>query len=58
VWLHPGLKQRVTVLYADVNDVQMEYEVHGTGDPVVVIAGSIMAIAMMEPLMSALAPSR
>ena len=44
--------------YADVNGIQMYYEVHGTGDPLVVIPGGLMTIAMMGPLVSALAPSR
>lgn len=44
--------------YADVNAVQMYYDVHGTGDPLVVLPGGLMTSAMMGPLVSALAPTR
>jgi len=44
--------------YADVSAIQMYYEIHGTGDPLVVIPGGLMTSAMMGPLVSALAPSR
>jgi pimeloyl-ACP methyl ester carboxylesterase len=44
--------------YADVSTIQMYYEIHGTGDPLVVIPGGLMTSAMMGPLVSALAPSR
>jgi pimeloyl-ACP methyl ester carboxylesterase len=43
---------------AEITDLSMYYEVHGAGDPVVVIPGGLMTAAMMEPLVSALAPSR
>ena len=41
--------------YGDGNAAQMYFEVHGSGDPVVVIPGGLMMIAMMELLVSALA---
>src|SRR5215217_5197829 len=52
------LKWRSTMPFADVNGVQMYYEVRGTGDPLVVIPGGLMTSAMMGPLVSALASSR
>lgn len=44
--------------YAAVNSLNLYYEIHGTGDPLVVIPGGTMTIAMMGPLVSALAQSR
>src|SRR5215217_9159741 len=44
--------------YASVNGLNLYYEVHGTGDPLVIIPGGTMTIAMMGPLVSVLARSR
>ncbi len=44
--------------YADVNDLRMYYETHGTGVPPMVIPGGMMTSAMMGPLVQALASSR
>ena len=44
--------------YASVNGLNLYYEVHGTGDPLVIIPGGTMTIAMMGPLVSALTRSR
>jgi pimeloyl-ACP methyl ester carboxylesterase len=45
----------MTMPYAEVNDLRMYYEVHGSGHPLVLIPGGPMTAAMMEPLVSALA---
>jgi pimeloyl-ACP methyl ester carboxylesterase len=44
--------------YAPVNGLDLYFEVRGTGDPLVVIPGGLMTIAMLGPLISALARSR
>jgi pimeloyl-ACP methyl ester carboxylesterase len=44
--------------FAAVNDLDLYYEVHGTGEPLVVIPGGMMTIAMMGPIIPALAQSR
>lgn len=44
--------------YAEVNDLRIYYEIHGNGDPLVIIPGGMMTSAMMGPLVSALAASR
>ncbi len=44
--------------YASVDGLDLYYEVHGTGDPLVVVPGGLMTAAMMAPLVSALARSR
>jgi hypothetical protein len=36
--------------YAAVNGLEMYYEIHGTGDPLVVIHGSFMTIELMGKL--------
>jgi pimeloyl-ACP methyl ester carboxylesterase len=43
---------------APINGLQLYYEIHGAGDPVVVIPGGMMTAAMMTPLVALLAPSR
>jgi pimeloyl-ACP methyl ester carboxylesterase len=44
--------------YAPVNGLDLYYEVSGEGDPLVVIPGGTMTIAMMGPLIAALAHTR
>jgi pimeloyl-ACP methyl ester carboxylesterase len=44
--------------YAPVNGLQMYYEIHGTGQPLVLLHGSFMAIEMMAPLIAPLAEDR
>jgi pimeloyl-ACP methyl ester carboxylesterase len=44
--------------YAPVNGLQMYYEIHGTGQPLVVIHGSFMTIELMGSLVPELARSR
>lgn len=44
--------------YADVNGLKMYYEVHGTGEPLVVLHGGFMNIEAMGPLVPALAQNR
>lgn len=44
--------------YASVNGLDMYYEVHGAGTPLLVIPGGFMTIATMGPLLPALAQSR
>jgi pimeloyl-ACP methyl ester carboxylesterase len=44
--------------YADVNDLEMYYEVHGTGFPLVVLHGAFMTIGAMGAFVSALAGAR
>lgn len=44
--------------YADVNGLRMYYEVHGAGQPLVVLHGSFMTIQGMQPLVSKFAETR
>src|SRR5947209_6781316 len=44
--------------YAPVNGLNMYYEVHGTGQPLVVLHGSFMTIELMGKLIPGLAASR
>jgi pimeloyl-ACP methyl ester carboxylesterase len=44
--------------YAPVNGLQMYYETHGVGQPLVVLHGSFMTIGLMGRLIPALAESR
>ena len=44
--------------YAEVNGLEMYYEVHGSGDPLVVLHGAYMTIDGMGELVSALAETR
>ena len=38
-----------------VSDIELNYESHGTGDPLVLIGGLGLAVAEMRPLINALA---
>jgi pimeloyl-ACP methyl ester carboxylesterase len=44
LWTVASAEQRPTRGYAPVNGLNMYYEVHGTGDPVVLLHGSFMTI--------------
>ncbi|HEX3270672.1 MAG TPA: alpha/beta hydrolase, partial [Ktedonobacterales bacterium] len=44
--------------YAPVNGLEMYYEVHSAGSPLILIPGGLMTIGMMGPLMPALAGTR
>src|SRR5215831_11624420 len=44
--------------YAPVNGLKMYYEIHGTGQPLVVLHGSFMTIELMGTLIPAFAQSR
>ena len=44
--------------YAEVNGLRMYYEVHGTGEPLVVLHGAYMTIDSMGELVPGLAEGR
>jgi pimeloyl-ACP methyl ester carboxylesterase len=44
--------------YASIGDLELYYEVHGEGRPLVLLHGSYMTIAGMEPLLGGLAATR
>ncbi len=44
--------------YAEVNGLEMFYEIHGTGRPLVVLHGAYMTIGTMGPVVPALAATR
>jgi pimeloyl-ACP methyl ester carboxylesterase len=44
--------------YAEVNGLEMYYEIHGTGSPLVVLHGAFMTIGAMGALVPALAETR
>jgi pimeloyl-ACP methyl ester carboxylesterase len=44
--------------YAPVNGLEMYYELHGEGPPLLLLHGAYMTIEMMEPLLSGLAGMR
>ena len=44
--------------YAPVNGLNMYYEIHGTGEPLIVLHGAYMTVELMGDLVSALAESR
>ena len=44
--------------YAEVNGLRMYYEIHGTGEPLVVLHGAYMTIGTMGELVPALAENR
>lgn len=44
--------------YAPVGDMNMYYEIHGAGRPLILLHGAYMTIDMMGPLLSGLAESR
>ena len=44
--------------YAPVGDLNLYYEIHGSGEPLVLLHGAYMTIDMMQPLLSGLAEHR
>jgi len=44
--------------YASVNGLEMYYEIHGTGKPLVLLPGGLMTIGMMGQVLSSLAKTR
>ena len=44
--------------YAPVNNIELYYEIHGSGKPLVLLHGGFMAIEMFGPVLTALAESR
>ena len=48
----------VTTGYVDVNDLHMYYEIHGTGEPLVVLHGAYMSIDAMGMMIAPLAETR
>lgn len=44
--------------YAEVNGLKMYYEIHGSGQPLVLLHGAFMTINAMQPLLSELATTR
>jgi pimeloyl-ACP methyl ester carboxylesterase len=55
--MNETLKARATGRYALVNGLNMYYEIHGEGQPLVLLHGGFMVIEAMEPLLSLLAQS-
>jgi pimeloyl-ACP methyl ester carboxylesterase len=53
----PG-EAEMTTGYADVNGLHMYYEIHGTGEPLVVLHGAYMNIPVMGEIIPRLAESR
>jgi len=47
-----------TTGYAPVNDLNLYYEIHGSGRPLVLLHGAYMTIDMMAPLLEPLAEHR
>ena len=46
------------VAYADVNGINLYYEIHGTGRPLVLLHGGLGAIEMFGPNLEALGKGR
>jgi pimeloyl-ACP methyl ester carboxylesterase len=44
--------------YASVNDLEMYYEIHGTGEPLVLLHGAYMTIDAMEEIVPELARTK
>ena len=44
--------------YAPIGALNMYYEIHGSGRPLVVLHGAYMTIDMMGPILSGLAETR
>jgi len=44
--------------YASVNGLEMYYEIHGTGEPILLLPGGMMTIEMMGPVLASLAETR
>src|SRR5215217_8386230 len=44
--------------YAEVNGLKMYYEIHGTGEPLVVLHGAYQTVGSMGPIVPTLAENR
>lgn len=44
--------------YASIDGLELYYEIHGSGEPLVFLHGGLMTIAMVEPLITELAQTR
>ena len=44
--------------YADVNGLKLYYEIHGSGEPLILLHGGVAGIPMLGPILPALAQSR
>src|SRR3954451_24808358 len=44
--------------YASVNGLEIYYEIHGSGDPLIVLPGGFMTVEAMGPLVAQLAATR
>ena len=53
-----NVRTPATGAYAEVNGLEMYYEVHGTGRPLVVLHGAYMTIGAMGPIVPGLAETR
>ena len=54
----PGAPAPVKTGYAPVNGLKMYYEIHGNGEPLVLIHGGVVGITMFGPNVDALAKGR
>jgi pimeloyl-ACP methyl ester carboxylesterase len=53
-----AVKQNYTGNYAPINGLSFYYEIHGTGEPLVLLHGAYMSTNAMQPLLSDLARTR
>src|ERR1700737_5159213 len=53
-----GGKTEVAGHYADVNGIELYYEIHGTGHPLILLHGGLGATSMFGPNLPALAKGR
>jgi pimeloyl-ACP methyl ester carboxylesterase len=44
--------------YADVNGLKLYYEIHGSGEPLILLHGGVVGIPMLGPILSELSQSR
>lgn len=44
--------------YAPLNDIELYYEIYGTGDPLILLHGGLGGILMFDPILATLAQSR
>ncbi|TMC72561.1 MAG: alpha/beta hydrolase [Chloroflexi bacterium] len=53
-----GTKTKAAGQYADVNGIKLYYEIHGTGEPLILLHGGLGATSMFGPNLPALAERR
>lgn len=53
-----GMTENMTTGYAELRDLRMYYEIHGTGAPLVVLHGAYMSTGTFGPLLPGLAATR